>query len=228
MISHEKKIVFIHIPKTGGKRLADFLFPYCDEESLKFSPFREDGDLHATAIDYLEYYGEERLRDYTFFTIVRNPFDKVLSLAMHQNNNVFDRQKFRKIVENPRSQGLWPHSHCHFLLRPTAVQMLKEAGALPQDPDINLVVDFPGQSTLEGVQAMTTVFHPTRILKFESYTEHVADFLAEKDIKFDHDTLSQKTNTTDHDHYSQYFLPDERKVIEFTCGYDLQVFGYAY
>ena len=75
----------MHVPKTGGKCLSNFLHPYCDEESLHFSPFKKDGNLHATIPDYAEWYGDSIL-DYTFVSIVRNPWDKAVSMACHQKN----------------------------------------------------------------------------------------------------------------------------------------------
>ena len=69
MISHQKKIVFVHVPKTGGKSFSRFLAPYC--EDLKFSPDDPDGGLHATITDYVDHYGAELLADYTFVSVVR-------------------------------------------------------------------------------------------------------------------------------------------------------------
>ena len=81
MISHQKKFIFVHIPRTGGTHLSNFLLPYCDEESLRFSSFGEDEHQHATLLDYVAYYGKEIL-DYTIFSIVRNPWDRALSLSL--------------------------------------------------------------------------------------------------------------------------------------------------
>ena len=121
MISHQKKFIFIHILRTGGTHLSDFLLPYCDEESLRFSSFKEyaapeEGVMrstgvlcfphqHATLLDYVDYYGKEIL-DYTIFSIVRNPWERALSLSLKHNDGIFDREHFRKVVYHP-----YRHSH---------------------------------------------------------------------------------------------------------------------
>lgn len=65
MISHKHKIVFVHIPKTGGT-------------SIEHTLGRGDcGNGHGN----LKFY-KNRLKnfeDYTTFCVVRNPFDKMIS-----------------------------------------------------------------------------------------------------------------------------------------------------
>ena len=226
MISHEKKIVFVHIPKTGGKRLSEFLLPYCDEESLQFSPFVENGNLHATVSEYVQYYGHERLKDYKFFCIVRNPFERVVSMHFHQNNNIFDREKFHKLVFDPQAVGAWPHSHFHFMLNPGAQETLVRT--FGGDPDHDIVLGYPPQPTEEHTTYLLNSIWPMEKIRFENYASEVSEWLACHEIMHDPSQLFVKSNTTNHRHYSHYFQLDEIREIQYMCGLDLQTMNYGF
>lgn len=64
MISHDHKLIFIHIPKCAGRSIA---------ETFKTRPD------HFTANYYASEY-EKRWADYDVFTIVRNPYDRLVSI----------------------------------------------------------------------------------------------------------------------------------------------------
>jgi hypothetical protein len=77
VISHRKRFIFVHIPKTGGTSVAQALGRYGtflqgeqNYESLYFK--------HARARDIRRMLGDEFTRYYTF-TIVRNPWDWAVS-----------------------------------------------------------------------------------------------------------------------------------------------------
>jgi hypothetical protein len=77
MISHRKRFIFVHIPKTGGTSVAaalaghgTFLQGKHNFDSLYFK--------HATARDVKRMMGDEFAR-YFRFTVVRNPWDWAVS-----------------------------------------------------------------------------------------------------------------------------------------------------
>ena len=65
MILHDRKLIFIHIIKTGGTSI----------EKLFNSPPSD----HRRGRDYLELLGAEKYQQYFSFAIVRNPWDKMVS-----------------------------------------------------------------------------------------------------------------------------------------------------
>ena len=227
MISHEKKLVFIHVPKTGGKTLSKFLRPYCDEEANKvFSPFCETSKFHARIIDYLVFYGPEILtkHNYKIFSIARNPYDKVLSMHLHQNNNIFDREHFRKVVFEPVGPlDLWPNSHFYFYIK----NIFNQKGAPPSEAQTLQTYPSPDRCREPDMRSIyEKIMHWPQILRFESYTQDVGDFLDYYGIQHCKEELSKKTNTTDHGHFSEYFLRDEIEFINWSCGLDFDVLGY--
>lgn len=69
MISHSHKLIFIHIPRTGGTSI---------EAELGVSISRDDKHKPASLI-YQEL-GEQRWKEYFKFTFVRNPWDRMVSI----------------------------------------------------------------------------------------------------------------------------------------------------
>ena len=221
MISHEKKFIFVHIPRTGGNTLSNFLRPYCDEESLGFSPFPgKQGNLHATIREYMVKYGTQILDDYTIFTIIRNPWERALSHCVHHFGGEFDRENFRKYIFAPHENNLWPHSHFHFFVK-------SNTGRMP-DGSLALPVSYPTQHSAEGMRFFQErIFFP-RFIRFENYATEVVKMFDKLKIEYNTNELKRKFNSTSHDHYSHYYLDDEIREIREVCGFDLQMFGYTF
>lgn len=79
MISHKYKCIFIHVPRTGGSSIETALAG----RRVPFKEFR--GEKHLTASNAKKLYSEY-WDDYFTFTIVRNPWDRVVS---HYNFSPF-------------------------------------------------------------------------------------------------------------------------------------------
>lgn len=70
---NKKRILFVHIPKTGGTTI-EHLFPNNGYKMDKFNPKEATSQQHAIAETYKEW------GDFTScFTIVRNPIDRFIS-----------------------------------------------------------------------------------------------------------------------------------------------------
>ncbi|MTI50159.1 MAG: sulfotransferase family protein [Alcanivorax sp.] len=62
---NSQKILFIHIPKTGGKSI---------RKAIGITRAN-----HATYMDYKRLIGEDQLKDYFIFSLVRNPEERLIS-----------------------------------------------------------------------------------------------------------------------------------------------------
>ena len=71
-IDHDNKIVFIHIPRTGGTSIKSAL-------NLHDKIYKEDV-YHMSANDI-----PKECEDYFKFTFVRNPFDRFVSLYFYSS-----------------------------------------------------------------------------------------------------------------------------------------------
>ena len=65
MILHESRLIFVHIIKTGGTSIE--------------TVFKQPPSDHRTVKDYISILGEDLYKQYFSFTIVRNPWDKMVS-----------------------------------------------------------------------------------------------------------------------------------------------------
>lgn len=85
MINLSKKILFIHVPKTGGSTINHFLsselFKEKDNDPLhQKKPFL---NIHSTYKDFLKKYKDYDLESFFKFTCVRNPYDRALSAYLY-------------------------------------------------------------------------------------------------------------------------------------------------
>ena len=76
----QKKIIFIHIPKTGGTTIEDYM------ERIKKPIFRGGYGIlkdivyqHFDYKDYIKFFGNEMFNEFTTFSIVRNPYNRMIS-----------------------------------------------------------------------------------------------------------------------------------------------------
>jgi len=222
MISHEKKLIFVHIPKTGGKTFSKFFRPYCDEESLRFSPYNhgpnkdQTGDLHTVLHNYYEWYGAKNIGGYKVVTICRNPWDKVLSTYMEETRKdpdpfTFDREKFKHLIHKPQEFHREQHSHLFFWQR-------IRIGDLT--PIANQGLFNRSNETLEVFLRANWFCDPEFKLSFENYAADVGEFFDRYGIRHNKQELSIKTNTSKHDHYSLYYDDDDRDYIGYICDLD--------
>ena len=75
-IDHNKKIVFIHIPRTGGSTIKDALGLY--------DKIYKKGLHHLSAVDI-----PDVCKDYFKFAFVRNHWDRFVSLYFYNKSDCF-------------------------------------------------------------------------------------------------------------------------------------------
>jgi hypothetical protein len=78
VVCHEKKCIFIHIPKTAGTSIEQFIKD--KKYNLDFLGFRNNRSLHhLRAIELKKILGSLVYNIYYKFSIVRNPYERLLS-----------------------------------------------------------------------------------------------------------------------------------------------------
>ena len=72
MISHVNKLIFIHIPRCGGTSIEHAF----GEDLWKYNP----KEKHISCNDAINLYGHNKWNSYFTFTIIRNPYDRIISM----------------------------------------------------------------------------------------------------------------------------------------------------
>ena len=94
MIIDQYKAIFIHIPKNAGTSIEE----YFGNESFRIQPNKHD-DIHQIKRKF-----PELCKIYRKFTIIRNPYDKMVSWYFYLKRNLGENYKiieFNKWIEDP-------------------------------------------------------------------------------------------------------------------------------
>lgn len=95
-VNHDKKLLFVHIPKCAGTTIEE-AFNMPNKESIQYTDNKEPGNLvsttHLKASELIKKLGDTT--DYYKFTIVRNPFDRLVSAFYQIQRNIYVPQKVK-------------------------------------------------------------------------------------------------------------------------------------
>ncbi len=87
MICRDRKLIFIHIPKTGGSSVEDMIWPMPRAETdlwmgfirPGFNKYQTGGLQHLTARQIRREVGPKMFRDCYRFALIRHPVDRLVS-----------------------------------------------------------------------------------------------------------------------------------------------------
>lgn len=204
-ISHELQLCFIHIPKTGGSSIESAL------GMKRRECFWDPADLsrHGVTPQHWTLARLRRhapdLRRFTIFTMVRNPFDRLVSEYHH----------LRKISHPPPFHCIDFDSFVALALRMPQRRRrpLFDAHLEPQHRFIH-----QGLLTRPRLQV--------HLLRFERIHEEF-DWLRRRtgrELVFPHELKS----TRPRDHRGYFRKPETRRLVEAFYARDLREFGYAF
>ncbi len=179
--------VFIHIPKTGGHSIRAVM-----------------GGIHLvhwSAAIIRDHLGAERYNLCLSFSVVRNTWDRLVSLyeQLRRGNTQISFEEFILDGENQ----FWTISQLYFLCDgPTSLdstRFLTKTSWAPQDQYGEIIVD--------------------NILKFE---------VLEEDIKKIGYNKIGKLNTTEHEHYSTYYSTRLQNIVRDRYRDEIERFGFVF
>lgn len=105
-ISHQYKFIFLATPRTGSTSIRKILDDYSDIKSVHITEINEDFPFyhHISARELKDIFNQRGWNwwDYRKFCIVRNPFDRVVSLFHHKEK--LNSESFQKKLKE--SQGV--------------------------------------------------------------------------------------------------------------------------
>lgn len=127
-ISESDKLIFIHIPKTGGTSIEHALGMHGDNVDIGIRPYLNQkknqqtlfgkGLQHLTAKAIHRRIGENKFSSYFKFSIVRNPYDRLVSYAawLKEDKDIeLSRSEFNEILDKSMSNLRYRYN---FMLKP--------------------------------------------------------------------------------------------------------------
>ena len=146
MISHRYRCIFVHIPKCGGTSIEDVIWPGQRSEAdlwmgftSRFENRYQTGGLqHLLARHIRDAVGSEVFDAYFRFTVVRNPYDRIVS----QYASMRRRPDLREFI------GMDEHAefkrYLELIAKKTHVQWMPQTAFL-QDEEGNQIVSEIGR-----------------------------------------------------------------------------------
>lgn len=206
MLIDDKKVLFIHIPKTGGQAVSNVLFEggfkslgVSKEYLVGHKPRRTL--THITYSEVLTYLNRspEDFDDYFKFSIVRNPWSRAVSLwAARFKEKGYSFQESLDFIEEG---NLKIFDECF------ANSYLGKVMTKPQSD----YVLHNGKISVD-------------IYKFENYKKEIKKIKKRLGIK----RRLYKINSSKHSHYSHYYNKKRIKQVERIYGKDIDLFGYRF
>jgi len=214
IISHGRKFIFVHIPKTGGTSLSlaleakamkdDILIgdtPKAKNRRKRIKNAKVSGRLwkHARLTDIYGLVTQEQIERYLVFTIVRNPWDRVVSYYHWLKMQKFDHPAV-EIAKN--------NSFTDFLADPAIQRSLRNDAAR------NYVSDRDGIERCD------------MYLRMEHLPEDVGRLGGNLGIKLadlPHDNRSERDSD-----YADYYDVDSRNIVHAAFADDIERFEYRF
>ena len=213
-INHDKKAIYIHIPKTGGSFIRDSLKNYYGFKSyyLKRPDHNQFCRIYDNSVDKHEnkifgtllYYktspylnrimnmDQEKWNNYFIFTFVRNPYDRLISGYSYCNKfNI----SFDNFINNMIRFNCWIYWHSFM-------------------PQIRHITNEKGENNINFIG------------KYENLYEDFNNVLQILNFKIIHKNIVK--NKSNHKHYSNYYNKLNLKYINTILEQDLKDLDYSY
>jgi hypothetical protein len=203
-ICRQRKLAFVHIPKTGGITI-ESVFGFGRTEADLFGEMDGLELAHLTAQQMMKYVPD--FRDYFSFAIVRNPWERLVSEYAWRAGNTSDTRAFDVLG----------------LKKPTFEKFVRCLGDIDfgnySQPQVNHL--YP-QSCFTHVGGEQVVTHIGRFEQFEASINEIRQKLG-----MDLVTIP-KLNKSSHRHYSYYYTHKTKEIVESVYRDDIKLYGYTY
>jgi hypothetical protein len=201
MIDHERRLIFIHIPKTAGIAIYS---------SLGIT----DQPSHKTIFDYAEYRDE-----YFSFAFVRNPWERALS------SYLYIKAGGRGWIDDIEASKLLSDSASFEDFANRIDEYMDRFSALPAAGNGCRLSHYP------HLLPQTFWTHDTEhkpMLDFIGRHESLATDLAKVLARTGEKVALRRVNATDHGAYQTYYSSSSRKAIQLAYESDVEQFEYQF
>jgi len=203
-VDHDRKLLFIHIPKTGGSTILTLLGLWKKERSPSlqtlFGDFGAVDLQHLTLSQAEQFLTDAEFASYFKFAFVRNPWDRAVSAALwrtrFRDEGIRDLRDFIDWAEGVNRRGT---------LGP------KDVHALPQS---SFVTGADGRADVACIG------------RFENYARDLEAILG-RFLKVPH-PLPHKLQHAARGHYRDYYHGDLQRRVGRLYARDVERFGYSF
>lgn len=240
MISHKHRCIFIHIPKTGGMSVeqaflkslglrfylgqnAPLLLSY--NKNLSIGP---QSLAHLSPLDYVKhsYLSETLFNDYYKFAIVRNPWERMVSIYKHFSYHRYISFKTFLEIEFPKLKA-----DRYYFVKPQVEYIY--------DVDGNLLIDFVGRfENLETDFKFISNQVDYQVAPLEHINKSNTRFkrYGRGHLKFVYKALKEKPyllkylnlNITVDKDYRTLYCDTTRSIVQDFYAEDIKMFNYSF
>ncbi len=184
MIISDKKLIFIHIPKTGGNSFSHLLIDYSKEKIIRLRAYNDElntfeirgkytYDKHQTLDQYRKKL-KKNFKKYKIVSIVRNPLQRMLSLYYMQDLNTHGNWLVRKINHISKKRfGFFMLSPKFYTYKTPTFNLAKFK---------NHILSMPNQKSYFMIN--NKFIKPNYLIKYERYSDDVIKFCKSFNIDY--------------------------------------------
>lgn len=241
-ISHKFKYIFVSIPKTASTAIRESLNDYCDVSSDSYpnhygavnakytKNFDKDFLPHLKLFEIQEKFEERNwnYKDYTKFTVIRNPWDREVSHYTYKKRIV---EKFNKY-----KSGAWKPKHKF------NVDYAKDCERIVElYPNFNDFIKSEKWQTMSPCYAWmknkSNAYDIDHALRKENLQDDFNLFCSQvnlPNIELKHRGFSARIKTLEDPtekkfkHYSEYYDQESIDIINFRYKLDIEKFNYKF
>ncbi len=215
MISYKHNLIFVHIPKTGGTSIEDIIWPSKKDRTEKnlwmgyvrpyYNKYQTGGMQHLLATQIRQEVGAKMFDQCFKFTIVRNPWDKVISQFMY----IKKRQDVLDFIGMEKDDCL-----------KTYLSLIQKCTYVQSECQYKFFLDENGEQLVDYIG------------RFENFTEEVKTILKKKKLdrtlfglrerKIPHKMKSQRKP------YQDYFDDESAQMVQHIYSKDIELLNYQF
>jgi|3_EtaG_2_1085321.scaffolds.fasta_scaffold27362_2 hypothetical protein len=208
MICIDKKLIFIHLPKTGGYTIKNILEPHSpdvlkrgfptlfgENTGMRMWDYRTKMMIMHPNVEFYEMQYPDKFDDFTTFTVIRNPWDRLLSYVLWLNKGEFDREKFISALN------------------------LKVSGWFGNQYDMTQI---PLLKNSDGEVMVNKVF------RYDIFKKELKAFFDEHEIEYGNQLETKTNSASSNRHYSTYYDDEMRKLVARICAEEIEYFDFKF
>lgn len=207
MIDKERRFIFIHIPKAGGTSVETFFVPNMKDRKKNVygnSPLQVDNQAHLKFYHLQIQYPRLNFDEYFKFSIVRNPWDKVVSSFFHSKRKI--RKDLRKFLGFGMSEDF---TFNEFVEK---IQNLEKKHP-HYDEQWSFLIDKKEKFRMDYIARMENM-------------QKDFDIICDK-IGIPRQQLPH-SNKAKRKHYTEYYDDETRSIVAEKYAKDIEYFGYEF